>query len=39
MILKATFGLISENENSVQNGLGVHRGAAEASNSSGVSRV
>lgn len=35
MILKATFRLISENKNSVQNGLGVHRGAAEASSSGG----
>jgi len=39
MILKATFRLISENKNSVQNGLGVHRGAAEASSSSGGSRA
>jgi len=29
----------SENKNSVQNGLGVHRGAAEASSSSGASRA
>jgi len=29
----------SENKNSVQNGLGVHHGAAEASSSSGGSRA